>query len=302
MDRSSEEPGTNKPGTDNPGLHPDGPGYAPEIQDAVRDTLRNFSSSLDAEPLEAPPAQVWDRITAALEAAERQAETSNQPSHRRLRALPGAKWTTPLVAASVVGLAMVVGANVLGPFGQDEQAVVASDAATAQSGLENQVNQAASPRVVQAGFIPPAKKVMALSEQISSANVTQKVGEWLRQVGVQEPTDAWEMPTEDWQPSADGMTSDPQVLRDCVTKVTKVDTSQALLVVRAKVNGVDAGVLVVPEFMVDITAMDGMNREQMKRMGRQMGKTFVYVVQATCGLEAPDQDPTLFTFSFSMAR
>jgi hypothetical protein len=73
-------------------------------------------------------------------------------------------------------------------------------------------------------------------------------------------------------------------------------------VVRANVNGVDAGVLVVPEFMVDITAMDGMDREQMKRIGRQMGKTNVYVVQATCGLEGPDQDPTLFTFSFSMAR
>ncbi len=297
MDRSTHESNS-----DEPGLHPDGPGYSPDIQDAVRDVMRNFSSSLDAEPLEAPPEELWDRITAALDAAAVEAETNGQHARGRLRALPGAKWTKPLVAASAVGLAMVVGANVLGPFGQNDEAVVASDSISAEIVAQSQVNPAANPRVVQAGFIPPAKKVMALSEQISSSNVTQKVGEWLRQVGVQEPTDAWEMPTEDWQPSADGMTSNPQVLRDCVTKVTKVPTSQALLVVRANVNGVDAGVLVVPEFMVDITAMDGMDREQMKRMGRQMGKTNVYVVQATCGLEGPDQDPTLFTFSFSMAR
>lgn len=280
--------------------------YDPELQDAVRATLREWSASLDAELLESPPAAVWDRITAAIATAEL---SGDLPKGRRLRTLPGGRWTTPLVAASVAGLALVVGANVLGSFAgpADEPAVVAGVDPAAESSSDATVSRAAvdtaagSPQVLQAGFVPPARKVMDLPEKLTYSNVAQRIAEVLDSVGVEEPEDVWDMPTEDWQPSANGMTSDPQVLRNCVTKVTKVATSQALLVLRANVNGVDAGVVVVPEFMVDMTSMDDMSKDDLRRMGRQMGRTTIYVVEPTCGMEAPNEDPTLMRVSFTLA-
>ncbi len=310
----TSDPDSDPDSNDDAPLHAaddDALGFDPQIQDAVRQTLRDWSTSLDADPLEAPPAAVWDRITAAIATAEL---AGAAPTSRRLRALPGGRWTTPLVAASVAGLALVVGANVLGGFSDptDEPAVFAGaepvtaavpeSASESVSGSETSRAVAdADPQVLQAGFIPPARKVMDLPEKLTSANVVQKVDEVLGSVGVKEPMDVLDMPTEEWQPAENGMTSDPQVLRNCVTKVTKVATSQALLVLRANVNGLDAGLIVVPEFMVDMTAMDGMNKEKMRQMGREMGVTTIYVVEPTCGMEAPDQDPTLLRVSFTLA-
>ena len=273
--------------------------FDPRIQQAVTGMLRDWSASLQTPPLESPPAEVWERIESAV------SHSGSRSSARRLRTLPGGRWTTPLVAASVVGLAMVVGANVLGGGSDpaDEPALVAADASAERSlaGAAVEASIAEGPQVLQAGFIPPARKVMELSDQLTSATVAQTVDEVLDSVGVVEPEDVLDMPTEDWQPGAAGMTSDPQVLRNCVTKVTKVPTSQALLVLRANVNGVDAGLIVVPEFMVDMTAMDGMDKESMRQMGREMGLTTIYVVEPTCGTEPPDEDPTLLRFSFTLA-
>lgn len=280
-------------------------GYDPDEQDAIRRLLGSWSASLTAEPLPAAPDLMWSRITETIDAAAGGSTGSSAqtvgfaapgPRHaRRLRALPGGRWTTPLVAASVVGLALVIGANVLGGGGNDSIVVSEAEPVVAERVTS------ANPQVLQAGFVPPARKVMELGEDLTSANVAQTVDRLLEDAGVQEPVDVLDMPAEDWQPSADGMTSDPQVLRDCVTKVTKVATSQALLVLRATVNGVDAGLIVVPEFMQDMNAMAAMDEGDMRRMGRQLGVTTVYVVEPTCGLDAPDHDPTILKFSFTLA-
>ena len=286
------------------GLRPvdDDPSFDPRVQDAVRGALREWSRSLDGSPLESPPAVVWDRISAAIATAELSDE---RPRSGRLRALPGGRWTTPLVAASVVGLAFVVGANVLTGQSEPEPVLVAGAApsveADASRSLSANPSAGDQPQVLQAGFVPPARKVMDLPEKLTSSNVAQKVDEVLDSVGVTEPVDVLDMPTEEWQPAADGMTSDLMVLRNCVTKVTKVATSQALLVLRANVNGIDAGLIVVPEFMVDMTSMDGMDKDTMRKMGREMGTTTIYVVEPTCGTEAPEQDPTLLRVSFTLA-
>ena len=279
-------------------IRPVDDGFDPHEQEAIRQLLGNWSASLTAEPLPAPPDHVWSRITETIDAA---AVGSTGPQHaRRLRTLPGGRWTTPLVAVSVAGLALVIGANVLGGNGAGS----AGDGSMVVAGAEPVVAErvtSANPQVLQAGFVPPARKVMELREDLTSANVAQTVDRLLEDAGVEEPVDVLDMPAEDWQPSADGMTSDPQVLRECVTKVTKVATSQALLVLRASVNGVDAGLIVVPEFMQDMNAMATMDEADMRRMGRQLGVTTVYVVEPTCGLDAPDHDPTILTFSFSLA-
>ena len=295
-------------------LRPVDDGYDPAEQQAIRQLLGNWSASLTAEPLPAPPDHLWSRISESIDAAGSTGSPAQavgvpdraigaaepDPRHaRRLRALPGGRWTTPLVAASVAGLALVIGANVLGENGSGGGSDDSMVAAGAEPVVAERVTSA-EPQVLQAGFVPPARKVMELREDLTSANVAQTVDRLLEDAGVQEPVDVLDMPAEDWQPSADGLTSDPQVLRACVTKVTKVATSQALLVLRASVNGVDAGLIVVPEFMQDMNAMASMDEGDMRRMGRQLGVTTVYVVEPTCGLDAPDHDPTLLTFSFSL--
>jgi hypothetical protein len=297
------------------GIRPagDDPAYDPDIQDAVRDTLRDWSASVDAEPFEPVPAHVWERITWP----QTDGYVSDVSSAGRRR-LPRSRWTTPLIAASVVALGVAVGASVWGPFGEPTgdgvTATVASqtmdevvEAPELAESLELESLARAdsvavpTPQVVQAGFIPPAKKVMDLGEDISSAQIADTVGEILTGVGITEPADVLEMPEETWDAATDGMTSDPKVLRNCVTKVTAVETSQALLVLRASVNGIDAGLLVVPDFMVDMNKMLSMNADQMRSMGPDMGVTTIYVVEPTCGTREPSHNPTLFKAAFTLA-
>ena len=313
-------------GSPEEGVRPAGndPAFDPDIQDAVRDTLRDWSASVDVEPFEPVPAHVWERITTVLDAedptwAQTEGYVSDVSSAGRRR-LPRSRWTTPLIAASVVALGVAVGASVWGPFGEPsgdgvtatvaEEDPAASDVSAEAPELAESVEAESlaradsvsvpTPQVVQAGFIAPAKKVMDLGEDISSAQITDTVDEILTGVGITEPADVLEMPEETWDAATDGMTSDPKVLRDCVTKVTAVETSQALLVLRASVNGIDAGLLVVPEFMVDMNKMLSMNADQMRSMSPDMGVTTIYVVEPTCGMRERSHNPTLFKAAFTL--
>lgn len=271
---------------------PEDPAYRADVQDAVADLVARWGRGVDSEPYAPMPEHTWEQVWAGVQAEQ------NRGSFGRRRVLPGGRWTTPLVAVSVVTLALVLGTAVLdrtGGNGSSDSSVVASDTAEAPA-------QSSAPQILQASFVPPAKKVVSLPEEISSNSIADTVDELLAQSGVDEPTDALAMPEESWQPVPGEMTADPQTLRDCITKVTKVDTSQALLVVRAKVNGLDAGLIVVPEFMVDMNKTKDMDADAMRRMGRQMGVTTVYMVEPTCGMGAPDHDPTLMRVAFTMAR
>jgi len=287
---------------------PDDPAYREEVQSDIAALLGRWGRGISAEPQpdseygdERVPADVWDRVLDGVQAERERAAAEEAGKGRRI--LPGGRWTTPLVAASAVALALVVGTTVLDRSGSQDPAVVA-DAPVSAEGSNDAAALAISPspQIVQAGFVPPAKKVMALTDDLSADSIADTVDEILTGVGVEEPTDVLAMPEETWQPTGDGMTADPQVLRDCITKVTRVETSQALLVLRASVNGLDAGVIVVPEFMVDMNKMQGMDSEDMRRMGRQMAVTKIYVVEPTCGMGAPDHDPTLLQVAFSLTR
>lgn len=280
------------------GEHPEDPAYRPEVQDVVAGLLGRWGNSLDRDPDSPMPEPVWEQILAGV-----QAEQDKGAGRRRV--LPGGRWTTPLVAVSAVALALALGSTVLDRVGTDNSpgdSVVASDASGASTDASDAEGnpQPPSPRIVQAGFVPPAKKVMSLPEDISADSIPDTVDELLAASGVEEPTDVLSMPEETWQPVPGGMTADAQTLRDCITKVTKVATSQALLVVRGKVNGLDAGLIVVPEFMVDMNKMKDMDAPEMRRMGKQMGKTTVYLVEPTCGMGAPEHDPTLLRVTFSL--
>ena len=185
-------------GSPEEGIRPAGsdPAFDPDIQDAVRDTLRDWSASVDAEPFEPVPAHVWERITAVLNAedptwAQTEGYVSDVSSAGRRR-LPRSRWTTPLIAARVVALGVAVGASVWGPFGEPtgdevtatvasqtiDEAVEAPELAESTESTESVESEGLAradsvsvptPQVVQAGFIPPAKKVMDLGGDISSA-------------------------------------------------------------------------------------------------------------------------------------
>jgi len=284
---------------------PDDPAYREEVQADIAALLGSWGRGISAEPHsggeygdERVPADVWDRVLGAVQAEH---ERSAEEAGKGRRILPGGRWTTPLVAASVVALALVVATTVLDRSGSPDPAVVADAPVSAEGSNEAAaLATSPSPQIVQAGIVPPAKKVMALTDELSSDSIADTVDEILTGVGVEEPTDVLAMPEETWQPTGDGMTADAKVLRDCITKVTKVETSQALLVLRASVNGLDAGVIVVPEFMVDMNKMKDMDSDDMRRMGRQMAVTRIYVVEPTCGMGAPDHDPTLLQVAFSL--
>jgi hypothetical protein len=298
------------------GEDPADPAYRPDIQDAVAGLLGRWGDSLQRPPATAAdslPDSTWEQILTGVQAGI-PGEADDASGRRRM--LPGGRWTTPLVAVSAVALALVLGTTVLERVGGDAPAdapVVASNgtngsnaAGTDDTGTDDtgtgatQADEPAGPQILQAGFVPPAKKVMSLPQDISAESIPDTVDELLAASGVEEATDVLTMPVETWQPVPGGMTADAQTLRDCITKVTKVDTSQALLVVRAKVNGLDAGLIVVPEFMVDMNKMKDMDAQAMRRMGKQMQMTTVYLVEPTCGMREPEHDPTLLRVAFSL--
>lgn len=284
--------------------------FDPDTHEQVRAALQSWAHDLNKEPYESVPEATWARILDAVDSAGQAkdlAMAAGEPTiTRRRKILPGSRWTTPLVAASVVGLALVAGTAVLGNRDSNQPPLVASEASVATESAQTFEADAvtpssAEPRIVQAGFIPPARKVMDLGEELRSSELAETVDAILTEAGVDEPTDVLDMPEEEWVGSADGMTANVEVLRDCVTKVTKVETSQALLVLRTKVNGADVGLIVVPEFMVDMNQLAGMDSEKMRRMGRQVAMTTIYVVEPTCGMGTADHDPTMMTVSFSLA-
>lgn len=275
------------------------PELTPEQQAALDERLDLLAwPAGDVPPM---PADIAEMIDTAIahEAGLRSGGVIELGSRKRRRSLTVGM---PLVAAS----AALLGFALVGNLGQDSsQDFVASEGV---SEAEPQVGDSAlraavpnsAPTVVQAGFIPPAKKMRALDLDVPASEVPDTVSQLLLTEGIDEPTDLLGMPVEDFTPMGDGMTSDQAVLRDCITTITKKETSQALLVVRANVDGADVGVVVVPEVMVDMPAMENMTEDAMRKVGKAMGDTTIYVVKTTCGMPE-ETNPTLVSFTFSLS-
>lgn len=235
----------------------------------VRDALRSFSHSLDAEPITPMPEDVWEQIQTAL-ALEASASvvdlsdiraTSNERSHRSRfqrqgfqrqssqRQSIGTKWVGGLVAASVTLLAVGIAVNILTP---EESGQVVADAQVAEASLPAAEALASTPQVMQAGFVPPAVAVMSSGTDYTPTNLTSTVTKVLEKVGVRAPSDYFRVPLQKLaMPKSDGMTQSDATLRDCITAITQSETSQALVVDRATFMGKEAGVIVIPFAMFD---------------------------------------------------
>lgn len=273
------------------------PELTPEQQAALDERLALLAwPTGDVPPM---PADVAEMIDTAIahEAGVRTGGVIELGSRKRRRSLTVGM---PLVAAS----AALLGFALVGNLGQDSNPdLVASESAANDSALRASAPNSvpnSTPTVVQAGFIPPTKKMRALDLNVPANDVPNTVSQLLLTEGIDEPTDLLGMPTEDFTPMGDGMTADQEVLRDCITTITKKETSQALLVVRANVDGAAVGVVVVPEVMVDMPAMETMTEDAMRKVGKEMGDTTIYVVKTSCGMPG-ETNPTLVSFTFSLS-
>jgi|688.fasta_scaffold39341_6 hypothetical protein len=222
----------------------------PEELQLVRDSLTSFSRYIDAEPVIPMPDGVWEQIHTSL-SLESANPVTDLAEHRQRRL--GTKWVGGLVAASVTLLAVGIGANVLST---DESASI--DSGTVMADAPKVLDQSpdaptaeAATQVIQAGFVPPAVTITASGADYSPQNLTKTVTQALNKVGVKSPIDYFRVPVQKMSMSApSGMLKSETALRNCITELTKSETSQALLVDQGTYLGKEAGIVVIPFAMV----------------------------------------------------
>lgn len=216
----------------------------------VRDALTSYTQFLNAEPITPMPEGVWEQIQTAL-SLESANEVVDLAEHRQRRL--GTRWVGGLVAASVTLLAVGIGANILtsDESGVIDNGSVMADAPVVLGDSNQNQNVEAAPQVVQAGFVPPAVTVTASGEDYSPQNLTKTVTRALNKVGVKSPIDYFRVPVQKMAMSAPtGMMQSENTLRDCITELTKSETSQALLVDQGTYMGKEAGIVIIPFAMV----------------------------------------------------
>lgn len=193
------------------------------------------------------PTDVWTRLAKAI-AQESAAHAA--PPARYSRA---ARWGGGLVAASVAVVAVGIGMTVVRDQGADV-GVVAVDAAAGASSPALAEALAAPQGMNFAGMVPPAQMLVdsdtpytrdGLRAQVASVMKRFGAGPGLKSEVAAAPAPmavtAAELP-------ATGFTADEQRLRDCVTKLTSLAESTAVIVDRSTYEGDDAGVVVAPEY------------------------------------------------------
>jgi hypothetical protein len=269
--------------------------------------LAAYGQYLDAEPLEAMPTSVWEHIstTLSLESADRivpdsPAALGSDPAVRELDSYRkhrvGGKWVGGLVAASVTLFAVGIGVNVLNSDTADQNSVVAG-AQSAQPAQSDSL-AAASPQIIQAGFVPPAVEVLESGSDYNSTNLRDNVTRLLSKLGIKKPMDIFMTPVSDMRSKkmtkATGMTGSLETLRNCLNEITKSESSQAIFVDRATFQGMDAGVIVIP--MVMFKGMDTLTTSgdrmkfayDLESSGADLGALDVWVVGPDCGTLALD--------------
>lgn len=269
--------------------------------------LAAYGQYLDAEPLEVMPTSVWEHIatTLSLESADRvvpdsPAALGSDPavlelaSYRKHRI--GGKWVGGLVAASVTLFAVGIGVNVLNSDPADQNSVVAGAPVQSLSSQDAQLQEtlpAASPQVIQAGFVPPAVEVVESGYDYNSSNLRESVTRLLGSLGIKKPMDIFMAPVKDMSSKklakATGMTGSLESLRKCLNEITKSESSQAIFVDRATFQGMDAGVIVIPMAMfkgMDTRTTSGDRMKfaaELESSGVDLGALDVWVVGPNCG-------------------
>jgi hypothetical protein len=266
--------------------------------------LAAYGQYLNAEPVEVMPMSVWEQIstTLSLESVDRVVPDSPaalgfDPAVRELERYRkhriGGKWVGGLVAASVTLFAVGIGVNVLNSDTADQNSVVAGAQPT-----QSDSQAAASPQVIQAGFVPPAVEVMESGNDYNSSNLRDNVTLLLSSLGIKKPMDIFMAPIKDMaskkMAKSTGMTGSLESLRNCLNEITKSESSQAIFVDRATFQGMDAGVIVIPMAMFNgmdtLTTSDDRVKfaSELESSGADLGALDVWVVGPDCGTLAFD--------------
>lgn len=218
----------------------------------------------DADAADEPmPAWVWARIDSTL-AAETGA-SRRRPAWVR--------WGGGLVAASVavlaIGIAVTSFSGGSSPTsdtavmaGAAPEAAVMKDAAPAMAAAPD---LEATPRLSFAGMVPPALRLTGSQTDYTAADLRDQVAGLLQQLDMA-PAKAraamQQAPAELVVPDAEppALLQSPVTLRECITKLTKIATSTALLIDWSTFQGQEAGVIVTPEYpsagQPDVTELD----------------------------------------------
>lgn len=242
-----------------------------EIDPALLAALQRALSELDflrpeaADPRsDAPsdtgpmPDDVWQRLTLALDAEHGHPEHPVGGSTRRWT-----RWAGGLVAASVAILAVGLGVTTFsGSDNGGGEALVAQDDGSAADAAA-----APAPMLSFAGMVPPAISLVDSNTDYRDSSLKEQVTQVLDGMGMKMTRMKQEMsapPVELEVPAvpAVAVLETPRSLRDCITKLTEVATSTALLVDWSYFNGQDAGVVVAPDYVgpdqdtPDLTELD----------------------------------------------
>jgi hypothetical protein len=216
----------------------------PESLAAVQRALGSLEflrpdAATTAEPM---PDWAWARITAALAT---ESGATAPPRRSRLT-----RWAGGLVAASVavvaVGLAVT---SFQGSGGSDAVVAGAAPEADARAFAE-----AAPGPLSFAGMVPPVLRLVDSDTEYTRSGLEGQVEQVMDSVGLapQDMTsaDLVQAPTEVVMPTAPGPAfwTSAERLRDCVTKLTEVQESTALMVDVATYEGQAASVVVAPEY------------------------------------------------------
>lgn len=262
----------------------------------------------DAEPM---PDWVWSRLHDSLAMAA-------DPAPRAGRTT---RWTGGLVAAGVAVIAVGIAVTVLRTGGT---AVVATDAnlgsaaevaklavpaATTFAAAEDSAAQAAAPPSASAPAgtgagtadstpaRPAARMVLDSRTDYRPETLPGQVVSLVKNAGFTTLRDAVskQMPTPA-MPVEDGFTASWQQLRDCVTRLTQSDRSQALVVDRGTYAGAAAGVVVAPADLLseDTTAEPGASDPASPAptvsLATPLGTFDVWVVDPECEQVAANLD------------
>lgn len=212
---------------------------------ALLGDLDHLRPEADPGPGEPMPPWVWARVSSAL-------ATEGGAERRR----PGwIRWGGGLVAASFAVLAMGVAVTAF-MGGNSDQAVVADAAPEAllsapSAAARSGVSQA--PMLSFAGMVPPVLRMTDSQTDYTPAALGDQVTDLLASMDMA-PEAAMaamkaapaELPVPDPEPS--GILESPTSLRDCITELTDLATSTALLLDWSTYLGEDAGVIVTPEY------------------------------------------------------
>lgn len=207
--------------------------------------LDHLRAEADPGPSEAMPPWVWARMSSAL-AAEGGAE----------RRRPGwIRWGGGLVAASFAVLAMGVAVTAFMGGGSEEsvvadaapEALLSAPSAEARSGL------AQAPTLSFAGMVPPVLRMTDSQTDYTPDGLGEQVTDLLAEMDMAPEAALAAMRSAPAElvvpdPTPSGILQSPRSLRDCITQLTDLATSTALLLDWSTYQGEDAGVIVTPEY------------------------------------------------------